>query len=150
MEYCVAILMAKINNNSRKTYRGFAAYEARQGGVVGNNKLKKWIFLPLMPRWQILFKLKSIQKASGLPYATLPTIPNHKIQQSQAWPTWRGVQIKSMPLPPTGSPLLYFFPLLDIALFVLLKLEVREKMAILFRNGAFNHSLVLLMIYISQ
>ena len=33
--YCAAILRSKINNNSRKTYRGFAAYEARQGGVVG-------------------------------------------------------------------------------------------------------------------
>ena len=38
--YCAAILRAKINNNCRKTNRGFAAYEARQGGVVEFYELK--------------------------------------------------------------------------------------------------------------
>ncbi len=35
MKNDTAILRSKINKNSRKTYRGFAAYEARQGGVMG-------------------------------------------------------------------------------------------------------------------
>ena len=32
--YCAAILRAKNNNNNRKTAKGFAAYEARQDGVM--------------------------------------------------------------------------------------------------------------------
>jgi hypothetical protein len=34
-------------------------------------------------------------------------------------------RIKSMPFLPAGTPLLYFFPLLDIAPFVLLKVSSR-------------------------
>ena len=40
-----------------------------------------------------------LANASGLSYATLPTNPIHKIQQTQALVLRRAKQIKSMPLP---------------------------------------------------
>ena len=55
-----------------KVARGFAAYEARQGGVVGNHKLKKWIFLPLMPRWQILLSAKVFKTLRAYPMQPYP------------------------------------------------------------------------------
>ena len=86
-QYCAAILRAKINNNSRKTYRGFAAYEARQGGVMGFYESKKEVLSTAHAAVANTFEPKSIQNVSGLSYATLPTNPTHKIQQPPAWPT---------------------------------------------------------------
>ncbi len=57
--------------------RGFAAYEARQACVVGNHKLKRGYFLPLMPRWHFLFfSEKRKQKRFGLILCNLTHNPN--------------------------------------------------------------------------
>ena len=43
-----------------------------------------------------------------------------------------------MPFLPAGFPLLYFFPLLDIAHFVLLKINSRSMVVQLFVDNGFN------------
>ena len=82
-----------------KRNRGFAAYEARQGGVMGFYESKKEVLSTAHAAVANTFEPKSIQKVSGLSNATLPTIPNHKIQQTQALVLRKAKQIKSMPLP---------------------------------------------------
>ena len=66
MEYCVAILRAKIINNCRKTNRGFAAYEARQGGVMGFYESKKEVLSTARAAVANTFEPKSIQTESAL------------------------------------------------------------------------------------
>ncbi len=86
-QYCAAILRAKINNNSRKTYRGFAAYEARQGGVMGFYESKKEVLSTAHAAVANPFQAEKYSKSFGLILCNLTHKPIHKIQQTQAWPT---------------------------------------------------------------
>ena len=72
-----------------------------------NQKMR--LYLPLFAAVANTFEPKSIQKVSGLSNATLPTIPNHKIQQTQALVLRKAKQIKSMPLPSSRLSIAVFF-----------------------------------------
>ena len=115
-----------------------------------------------MPRWHFLFlseKRKQNRKrlsaeliptnknnknrginASSLSYATLPIKPIHKIQQTQAWPTRRGVQIKSMPLPSSRLSIAVFFSVAGYSPVRTIKVRSKGVVVILFWVGAFNRS----------
>ena len=67
--------------------------------------------------------LGKVSKPYRLPLSGSSHKANSQIQQTRAWPTWNGVQIKSMPLPPTGFRFAEFLPPLG-KLFVLLKAVV--------------------------
>ena len=67
-----------------KRNRGFAAYEARQGGVVG--MIKRGFCLRLFAGRHLPLKRKG-SKRFGLILCNLTHKPIHKIQQTQAWPT---------------------------------------------------------------
>ena len=91
--------------------------------------LFKRIFFYRSCRGGISFFLakKGNKNASGLSYATLPTGPIHKIQQTQAWPTWNDVHIKSMPLPTHRLSIAVFFSVAGYSPFRTIKVRSKGK-----------------------
>ena len=93
-----------------KGNRGLGAYEPRRGSAVANIYFSnnKSIYLPLFAAVASNFVGQSKQTLS-LTLRWLSHKPNSQIQQTRAWPTWNGVRINTMPLPPLLPYLLLNF-----------------------------------------
>ena len=131
-----------------KRNRGFAAYEARQGGVVGFFT-KKRIFLPLMPRWQILLNPKVFKRFRAYPMQPYPQANS----QNTATTGLAHLKRCANKINAFATHRLSIAVFLSVAGYSPVR-TIKDwrwgKECCLFRGNAFNHSLVLLMVYISQ